>query len=82
MPTTAVRRADFLMVLAYATDLATGQSRDFALRACVLSLDGQECLEESLAGPAGEAARIGRDLALKLVARGAKRLIDSARAAG
>ncbi len=26
-----VRRADFMMVLAYATDLATGQSRDFAL---------------------------------------------------
>ncbi len=31
------RRADFLMVLAYATDLATGQSRDFALRSCVLA---------------------------------------------
>jgi len=27
-----VRRADFLMALAYATDLATGHSRDFALR--------------------------------------------------
>lgn len=34
----AVRRADFLMVLAYATDLATGQSRDFALRSCVLAM--------------------------------------------
>ncbi|MFO1143413.1 MAG: HD domain-containing phosphohydrolase [Amaricoccus sp.] len=34
----AVRRADFMMVLAYATDLATGQSRDFALRACVLAM--------------------------------------------
>ena len=33
-----VRRADFLMVLAYATDLATGQSRDFALRSCVLAM--------------------------------------------
>lgn len=32
------RRADFLMVLAYATDLATGQSRDFALRSCVLAM--------------------------------------------
>ena len=30
-----VGRADFLMALAYATDLATGQSRDFALRSCV-----------------------------------------------
>ena len=33
-----VRRADFMMVLAYATDLATGQSRDFALRSCVLAM--------------------------------------------
>src|ERR1700710_2508059 len=37
MSALAVRRADFLMVLAYATDLATGQSRDFALRSCVLA---------------------------------------------
>src|SRR6266404_6698705 len=34
----AVRRADFLMALAYATDLATGHSRDFALRSCVLGM--------------------------------------------
>src|SRR5579864_6717870 len=33
-----VRRADFLMTLAYATDLATGHSRDFALRSCVLAM--------------------------------------------
>jgi HD-GYP domain-containing protein (c-di-GMP phosphodiesterase class II) len=32
------RRADFLMVLAYATDLATGHSRDFALRSCVAAM--------------------------------------------
>ena len=38
MATLAVRRADFLMALAYATDLATGQSRDFALRSCVLAM--------------------------------------------
>ncbi len=38
MPAPAVRRADFLMVLAYATDLATGQSRDFAARSCVLAM--------------------------------------------
>ncbi len=36
METAPVRRADFLMALAYATDLATGHSRDFALRSCVL----------------------------------------------
>jgi hypothetical protein len=34
----SVRRADFMMLLAYATDLATGQSRDFALRSCVLAM--------------------------------------------
>jgi HD-GYP domain-containing protein (c-di-GMP phosphodiesterase class II) len=34
----AVRRADFLMALAYATDLATGHSRDFALRSCVVGM--------------------------------------------
>src|SRR3954449_5871602 len=38
MVTAAVRRADFLMALAYATDLATGHSRDFALRSCVLAM--------------------------------------------
>ena len=38
MEAPAVRRADFLMTLAYATDLATGHSRDFALRSCVLGM--------------------------------------------
>jgi HD-GYP domain-containing protein (c-di-GMP phosphodiesterase class II) len=38
MTTTEVRRADFLMALAYATDLATGQSRDFALRGCIVAM--------------------------------------------
>ena len=38
MSSSSVRRADFLMALAYATDLATGHSRDFALRSCVLGL--------------------------------------------
>ena len=35
---TSVRRADFLMALASATDFATGHSRDFALRSCVLGM--------------------------------------------
>jgi HD-GYP domain-containing protein (c-di-GMP phosphodiesterase class II) len=35
---TAVRRADFLMALAYGTDLATGHARDFALRSCVVAM--------------------------------------------
>src|SRR3954452_4981618 len=38
MTAPAVRRADFLMALAYATDLATGHSRDFALRSCLLAM--------------------------------------------
>jgi HD-GYP domain-containing protein (c-di-GMP phosphodiesterase class II) len=38
MAAAAVRRADFLMALSYATDLATGHSRDFALRSCVLAM--------------------------------------------
>ena len=38
MASPPVRRADFLMALAYATDLATGHSRDFALRSCVLGI--------------------------------------------
>jgi len=38
MAATTVRRADFLMALAYATDLATGHARDFALRSCVVAM--------------------------------------------
>src|SRR3954462_11988591 len=38
MTASPVRRADFLMTLAYGTDLATGHSRDFALRSCVLAM--------------------------------------------
>ena len=38
MTGSAVRPADFLMAMAYATDLATGHSRDFALRSCVLAM--------------------------------------------
>jgi HD-GYP domain-containing protein (c-di-GMP phosphodiesterase class II) len=38
MASLTIRRADFLMTLAYATDLATGHSRDFALRSCVLAM--------------------------------------------
>jgi hydroxymethylbilane synthase len=52
-----------------------------ALRACVLSLDGRESLEESIAGTAGEAEALGRELARRLCARGARRLIDNARTA-
>src|SRR5260221_8546100 len=50
MTAPGVRRADFLMALAYATDLATGHSRDFALRSCVLTMRFAEVagLDESM----------------------------------
>src|SRR4029078_12817323 len=38
MTAVSIRRADFMMVLAYASDLATGHSRDFALKSCVLAM--------------------------------------------
>jgi len=44
MAAMALRRADFLMTLAYAADLATGHSRDFALRSCVLAMRFAEVL--------------------------------------
>jgi hypothetical protein len=44
MTVLGVRRVDLLMVLAYATDLATGHSRDFALRSCVLAMRFAETL--------------------------------------
>jgi hydroxymethylbilane synthase len=50
-----------------------------ALRARVLSLDGAECIEDSISGFVDEAAELGRKLAERLAARGAKRLIDAAR---
>jgi hypothetical protein len=44
MATPIVRRANFLMTLAYATDLATGHTRDFAVRSCVLAMRFTETL--------------------------------------
>jgi hydroxymethylbilane synthase len=53
---------------------------DLELRARVLSLDGTECLEDHLRGDARDAEQLGAGLAERLIARGAKRLIDAARA--
>ena len=53
-----------------------------SLSACVLSLDGRECLEERTAGPVERAAELGATLAERLIARGAKRLIEAARSSG
>lgn len=52
------------------------------LKGRVLSLDGSEILEAEIAGAADDAEGLGRALAQRLVASGAKRLIDAARAQG
>src|SRR5437762_13664628 len=44
MAASAVRRADFLMTLAYATDLAPGHTRDFAVRSCMVAMRFAETL--------------------------------------
>jgi hydroxymethylbilane synthase len=49
------------------------------LRARVLSLDGKECLDDQVAGRARDAAALGNELAERLTARGARRLIEAAR---
>lgn len=38
MADVSLRLSDVMMVLAYASDLATGHSRDFALRSCVMAM--------------------------------------------
>lgn len=53
--------------------------QDLELRARVLSLDGAECLEDHVRGDAHDATQLGQQLAERLIARGAKRLIDAAR---
>lgn len=50
-----------------------------SLHARVLSADGSEIIEDRSTGSVDDAAEIGRRLAERLVARGAKRLIDAAR---
>lgn len=50
-----------------------------ALDARVLSLDGRECLEERIEGARDDAAALGSALAERLIARGARRLIEAAR---
>jgi hydroxymethylbilane synthase len=50
-----------------------------ALFARVLSADGSESLEDSIHGTVDEASELGRRLAERLAARGAKRLIEAAR---
>ncbi|HSB37293.1 MAG TPA: hydroxymethylbilane synthase [Thermoanaerobaculia bacterium] len=65
--------------------LATLEGDVLRLRGRVLSLDGSECLEDEASGrcvSVGAAIAVGRALSEKLLARGATRLVDAARAAG
>ena len=65
--------------------LATLEDGLLRLRGRVLSLDGSECLEDEASGRAAgvaDAVAVGKALAEKLLARGATRLVDAARAAG
>ncbi len=61
---------------------AVARARDNALSltACVLSLDGTECVEDSIHGSIDDAEALGRALAERMAAAGAKRLVDAARA--
>jgi len=60
---------------------AHARARDNAisLTARVLSLDGRECIEDRIQGSIDEAEALGRALAERMAAAGAKRLIDAAR---
>ena len=65
--------------------LATLETGVLRLRGRVLSLDGSECLEDEASGRVAtvtDAVEVGRALAGKLLARGATRLVDAARAGG
>lgn len=50
-----------------------------SLQACVLSLDGRTVLEDRIAGLAADAVLLGRQLADRLIAKGARELIAQAR---
>jgi hydroxymethylbilane synthase len=65
--------------LAPVAAIAKVTSTELRLVARVLSLDGQRVLEESAAGPAADAERIGETVAEALHARGAAEIIRSAR---
>ncbi|MGZ6988201.1 MAG: hypothetical protein ACXVH0_04500 [Thermoanaerobaculia bacterium] len=70
-----------------------GERRTLKLVGRVLSLDGRECLEDEMSAPAPQpspshpsqrslssfSSSLGRELAERLLARGAARLIDTAR---
>jgi len=60
--------------------LARCQGQELVLDACVLAHDGREVIEGQVRGAAAQAVELGRALAGELAGRGARRLIDAARA--
>ncbi|HYA97487.1 MAG TPA: hydroxymethylbilane synthase, partial [Methylomirabilota bacterium] len=51
---------------------------DLVLEACVVSVDGSECVRERGAGPPGNAAELGKDVARRLLANGAGQILEQA----
>lgn len=56
---------------------ATLSGDRITLRGLVASLDGQESVEDQIAGPVGDAEALGTELADRLLGRGARRILDA-----
>ncbi|MBK6684256.1 MAG: hydroxymethylbilane synthase [Deltaproteobacteria bacterium] len=56
---------------------ATLSGDQITLRGLVASLDGQESVEDQIAGPLGDAEALGTELADRLLGRGARRILDA-----
>jgi len=59
---------------------ARAHEKTLTLHARVVSLDGRECLDDHIEGSVDDAEALGLALAQLLAARGAKRIVDAARA--
>ncbi|WP_338657614.1 hydroxymethylbilane synthase [Methylophilus sp. DW102] len=54
---------------------ATKQNDTITMQGFVASVDGQQMLKETVTGPAADAEKLGQQLALQLVARGADKIL-------
>jgi hydroxymethylbilane synthase len=61
---------------------ATLAGERIEMRGLVASLDGKECIEDRIAGPASDAVALGTELADKLLAAGAQRILDGLQSRG
>ncbi|MDH3328196.1 MAG: hydroxymethylbilane synthase [Desulfobulbaceae bacterium] len=55
---------------------ATADENSVALTGLIASVDGKEILKEQMSGPAESAAKIGTELAQKLLDKGGRRILD------